>query len=289
MKTPQTALLPGLLLLLFASSCRYQGDYREEIVVEAWIESGEHPVVILSSTVPIDDDSYSDSELMNHVINWGKVSVSDGEQTAILAGGIDRHYLPPYIYTTSDIKGEPGKTYTLTVEYSGKVLTASTTIPEVPVIDSVQFESIDGDSLFEMTVSFEDNADTHDYYMFFVRLFNRESRYYPASTSLIDDAQIADAQSLAGHKRLIERPVWQGYHTLPFQEYSSYYRSGDSIMVKLAAMDNQSFLFWDSYSKTVNLEQVALFTVPEEIHSNIEGGLGYWCGYAIDRRSVICP
>ena len=109
-----------LLALITAAGCSFPDmyDYEPQIVVEGWIEDGGYPVVIVTSTVPVTGDYRYWDEMQDHIIRWAKVTVSDGEKDVVLTGKMDNDYFPPYVYTTSRLKGESGKTYTLTVEYS---------------------------------------------------------------------------------------------------------------------------------------------------------------------------
>ena len=79
--------------------------YPPQLVVEGWIDEGGFPVVILSETVPI-SDIYADVNTLNdRVIKWAKVSIDDGENEVILTGKNSPSYFPPYIYTTSRMRG----------------------------------------------------------------------------------------------------------------------------------------------------------------------------------------
>ena len=120
-------IIYGLLALLVFAGCQEEiSDNREEIVVEGWIESGSAPVVILSKTFTVTTEEKIDED-ETIVLPWGKVVVSDGTESVVLTGDYDDQYLPPYIYSSSKIKGVPGRTYYLTVEYGNRILTAQTT------------------------------------------------------------------------------------------------------------------------------------------------------------------
>ena len=68
-----------------------------ELVVEGWIEDGGFPVVMVTTTVPVTDTIADVSELQEHVVNWAKVTVSDGEREVLLSGQKDNNYFPTYI------------------------------------------------------------------------------------------------------------------------------------------------------------------------------------------------
>ena len=111
------------LSLLFISCYEDDDEVAMKIVVEGWIESGGTPMVMLTNSIPV--TTYEKTgENAEFVLPWGKVTVSDGTQTVILTGDYDERYFPSYVYTTSKMRGVPGRTYHLTVEYGDYVVTA---------------------------------------------------------------------------------------------------------------------------------------------------------------------
>ena len=107
-----------LAVPLLLSSC-YRTEIEEaapQLVVEGWIENGRPPVVQLTTTVPITTLKHSVDSLDRYVLKWARVTVSDGTKEVILTGVYNRRYTPPYLYTTGDMLGETGRTYTLKVD-----------------------------------------------------------------------------------------------------------------------------------------------------------------------------
>ena len=91
--------------------------------------------ILLAMTI---SDNYQQADsLSQYLIRWAKVSVSDGERTVVLTGKFDSRYFPPYVYTTGNMRGEAGKTYTLDVEHRDFHATATTTIPETHRIENL--------------------------------------------------------------------------------------------------------------------------------------------------------
>ena len=83
----------------------------EHIVIDGWIEDGGYPIVILTSSLSVEEGAvWSQDNLRKHVLTTATVTVSDGENSVVLMGKKDDRYFPPYIYTTSWLKGEAGKT-----------------------------------------------------------------------------------------------------------------------------------------------------------------------------------
>lgn len=270
-----------LFMLLLWVSCQEEAQYdREEIVVEGWIESGAGPIVMLSKTFTVTTKEEIDED-ESIVLPWGKVVVSDGTESVILTGDYDDRYTPPYIYSTSRIKGVPGRTYYLTVEYGDRVLTAQTTIPEIDSLETLTVTPCaDADSMYQITAYYDDNPVTKDYYLFQTRIFNKETRYYPAYLGLIDDTDL----SLRN-----QQVVQPGIHLLTNNRnsYRPYFHETDSVLIKFSRIDRDTYTIHKAYSEMVTLSSNPLFTSDVSMPTNIDGGLGFWCGYAVTKYSVI--
>ena len=274
-------ILYGLLSLLVLAGCQEMvGEGREEIVLEGWIESGSAPVVIVSKTFTVTTEEETDEE-ESIVLPWGKVTVSDGRETVVLTGDYDDRYFPPYIYSSSRIKGVPGRTYRLTVEYGGRLLTAHTTIPVEDSLEALSVTPCVGaDSMYQITAHYDDNPETKDYYLFLTRIFNRETRYYPSLLGVVEDSQ------LDRHNQQIVQP---GMHLLNLSasEYSPYYHATDSVLIKFARIDATTYHLHKAYNEMISLSSNPVFASDISMPTNIEGGLGYWCGYAVTKYNVI--
>ena len=274
-------MIYGMCLLLLFAACQEEFQKsREEIVVEGWIESGASPIVLLTKSFVVELEKNVDEET-SIVLPWGKVTVSDGTESVILTGDYDERYFPPYIYSTSKIKGVPGRTYYLTVEYGNRILTAQTTIPEVDSLEAITVAPCDeADGMYQITAYYDDNPATKDYYQFLTRIFNSETRYYPAFLGLQDDAR------LDLHNRQVVHP---GIHSLTNSEdkYHPYYHADDSVQIKFAKIDETTYNIQKAYSEMVALSSNPIFSSDVSMPTNINGGLGFWCGYAVTRYNVI--
>lgn len=272
-------MIYGLCLLLLFAGCQEEFQKsREEIVVEGWIESGGSPVVLLTKSFVVELAKDVDEET-SIVLPWGKVTVSDGTESVILTGDYDDRYFPPYIYSTSKMKGVPGRTYYLTVEYGNCILTAQTTIPEVDSLEAITVSTCDdADGMYQITAYYDDNPVTKDYYLFLTRIYNDETRYYPAFLGLQEDGH------LGLHNRQVVHP---GIHTLTDSvKYHPYYHADDSIQIKFAKIDETTYHIHKAYNEMVSLSSNPIFSSDLSMPTNIQGGLGFWCGYAVTRYNV---
>ncbi|MBR1516393.1 MAG: DUF4249 domain-containing protein [Paludibacteraceae bacterium] len=270
-------ILPCLLLFL---GCERTKTQPETIVVEGWIEDGKHPVVLLHRAAQLTDKEIGTDEMVKQsLIYTANIMVSDGADSVQLIGKIDTTMLPPYYYHNVRITGQTGKSYTLTVNYYGQKLTAVTTIPSIVPIDSVSVSSINGkDKKKEVIVHFKDNAATADYYALFYRT-GQKRQYVLASLGIRDDS--------AQQGQSIEWRLNRSY-TLLDSSKDFYFSAGDTVLVKLSHLDADSYTFWTSFASTSEAN-TWIFMPKAQISTNIEGGLGYWCGYGSDEKQLIIP
>lgn len=259
-----------------------------QMVVEGWIDHNGFPVVQLTKTIPI-DKTYKDLSTMDeYVIKWAKVTVSDGETEVILTGKVDNSFLPPYIYTTGQLRGEAGKRYTLTVEYDNFHAEAETTIPWPAEIDSFTVSSVNKGSLYQLTACFEDFSDTTDYYIFFTNISN--SHYRLCSQGVLSDE---------GRDSHLQIPVFKPTDMFAEdrEEYTPYFKTGELAMIKFARIDSVGYQFWKSFEEIRSLSRNPFLPVTDNMKSNIKGGLGYWIGYGANYytvpitgdRQILCP
>ena len=170
-----------IILLLVAVITACDEDYgirsqSSDLVVEGWIQNNQFPVVILTRTLPVSSEFQNMDTLEDYIVNWAKVSITDGTDTVVLTGKYDKDYFPPYIYTTGRLRGETGKSYKLMVDYKDFHASAVTTIPPTPQLDSFKVERVpDVDSLFRIKVYFTDNPHEKNYYQLFTRQYQDDA------------------------------------------------------------------------------------------------------------------
>lgn len=272
-----------LACLLIACQEEFQDNY-PEIVVEGWIESGSAPVVLLTKSFIVETGkelNEKTDEEASVVLPWGKVTVSDGTKSVILTGDYDERYFPPYIYSTSRMEGVPGGTYTLNIEYGNRIVTAQTTIPMPDSLEALTVTPCEGvDSMYQITAFYDDNLDTKDYYMFFTRIFNRETRFYPSFLSVTDD------ERLAIHNKQVVQPGMH-FFTSNQHKYRPYYHAKDSVQIKFAKINEATYEIHKAYNEIISLSSNPVFPSDVSVPTNIQGGLGFWCGYAVTKYNVV--
>lgn len=247
--------------------------YTQKIIVEAKIESGKYPEVYLSLNVPL-SKKIDSTNILDHVIRYAKVTISNGEETEILTSKWDISSFPPYVYKGTEIVGEEGKKYDLKVEYGGYTLYSTTTIPKKLRIDSVvSFPSQQSDTLKSLSVCL--NVDMHKKNSF--RIYSKK----PKDKKFVETPTLFNAElNLFGNQvfRLSPRPTTTDVY---FNE-SSYFALGDTIDIKVCAIDSISTLFFKDLSFFSVVAGNIFTNEVKPLKSNItEPGFGIWYGSAV--------
>ena len=276
-------ILPYLLLSFFAVACNadYEVDNDPRLVVEGWIDSGGHPIVILTSTVPITEKRNNLDDLGNYIIRWARVTVSDGEEEVVLTGKLDYRYFPPYFYTTSHIRGEVGKTYRMTVSYKDFYAEAETTIPQPVPLDSLRVLPCESnDTLWQLRAYFHDDQLQTRYYKFFTCMGRRSLMPLSSYMQTLTNEVFA-------HGNGADVSVFRGRLVTEHNDYIPYFTQRDTMLVKFVTMDETSFRFWNQMEHNMALSKLPMTTTKKNPASNMRGALGYWCGYGATVYPVV--
>lgn len=261
------------ILIVFMSCCSCTELNLQQaasyMVLEGWIEDGKFPVVLLSTSVPVSTDSKDMKSLQDHVVRWGKVTISDGEKEVVLTGGPDDRFIPPYSYTTAKMRGQAGKTYTVKAEYNGYSVTASTTIPECKELEYLRTEEV-LPGKFRILAGLKDDPSRKNYYKFFVRREGKDSIYLSSFLGLVNDEVLSDRTEVIA--------VYNGM-SVRDDEFNQYFSEDDVVHIRFSSMDEASWKYWDGFEEIQSLSRNPFFPVSNTINSNVVGGLGYWAGY----------
>lgn len=262
------------------------------VVIEATIENGQPPTVILSRSLNYFSELSPDS-LANSFIRNAEVYVSNGVKTHRL-----REYAFPanngytvYYYSIDSanlataFEGEFSKSYSLQVKTGDREYTAVTTIPALTkTIDSLWWLPAPNNPDSSKVIIMSRTTDPPGFgnYIRYYTQSNAEL-FYPGLNSVFDD-QIVDGKT---YDIQIEHGVDRN-QSIDLEEYAFFYR-GDIVTVKLCNIDKATFDFWRTmeynYSSIGNP-----FSSPVKVLSNIKGGgLGYFGGYAVQYSTLVIP
>jgi hypothetical protein len=271
-----------IMFLLSFSSCHYEPIDYSKMVVEGWIDAGKHPIVMLHTSYslnqPTDDTTQLMDVLAEHMILFGKVTIFDGEDSVILTGRVDTNYLPPYIYTTTKIIGEVGKTYSLrasyTTPYTTLIAKSQTEIPAVATFDSIRVTEYDKQL---NVVGYANNLETGAPYILMARTTNqRQYKICPTG------AFRATAPNMA---ITINNPL---DFTVEGMILQTLFPKTDTVgvSIKFAKVGEAEFQMWDSYIAQNMTQGMFFMETHGNILSNIEGGNGYWCGMGASEYTI---
>jgi hypothetical protein len=257
-------------------------QYAPKLVVEGWIEQGKYPTVILTQSAAYFDEVDS-AALRNLIASTAKVTVSDGEQQEVLTLRRRKNYFPEFIYQGTSLKGEVGNTYQLTISLRDEIYTATTTIPSPVAFDSLWFEPLpDSDSLQFLWAQLSDDANQQNYYRIFTQRKTLDSAYIPVYLSALGDRYF-NGQSFSFS-------LLRGASSLTNRTDDLYFKTGDTVTVKLGAVDKAHFDYWRTLERELYASGNPLAASGNAVLSNIQGNaLGVWGGYGATFQRVIAP
>lgn len=277
----RTALRFAIFLLSCLAACKgNEGTSLEShYVVEGWIEAGEFPIVKVTRSIPITDKYQSLDSLERYIVRWGTVSVSDGSREVILTGKSDSRYFPPYLYTTTEMRGQPGHTYRLTIRRDdGPDIVADCTVPDTVAVDSFSIAPItQNDTLAQLYAHLHVPAQPTTYYKVFAKEGSATQDFLPSYLGVMRSDMIAADGRIAIHK---------GRTNLQ-KGFTPYFTMGDTVMVRIARIDSVAYEFWRSYEDMLSLSRTPLFPNTVSLPSYIEGAYGFWQGWGATYHTVI--
>jgi hypothetical protein len=270
----------GILILSFLLySCVQENMDHTKMVVEGWIDAGKHPIVMLHTSYSLSLSEPDSTTLLDvleeHMVLFGKVVIFDGEDSVTLTGRVDTNYLPPYIYTTTKIKGEIGKTYSLHAKYKEYSAKSQTEIPTIATFDSIRVTNLNQKM---NVVGYANHLEVGETYILMARTTDqRQYKICPMGAFKANSSQ-ADL--------VINNPIaFPGGGTVLYQ---TLFPKTDSVgvSIKFAKVGEVEYQMWDSYIAQ-NLTQGLFFMETYgNIISNIEGGNGYWCGMGASEYTI---
>ncbi|MCW2120578.1 DUF4249 domain-containing protein [Flavobacterium sp. 7A] len=274
-----------IISLLFIS-CN-QDDFdkstqsESKIVVEGWIETGDYPQVILSTSIPI-TAAVDSTTILNHVIRSAKITVSNGENEEILRLKRNSDRIPPFVYYGSELLGESGKVYSLKIEYLDRIIQAKTTIPKtVPLKTATYIKENVQDTTGYVFITFDDPVSEKNYYQVTTRIDKEEPVFVPAFYGNLNDDSF--------NSSLVSMQINRGILIFPKTKFKPYFTDGDLIYVKLKTLNKEAFDFWNSWQNEIVNGRNPIYPSNSSLKSNITGGLGLWTGYGQSTIIVRTP
>jgi len=289
-------LIPLLVLLSGAIyGCEKAADIQlkstdDLLVVDASIENGRPPVVILSKSFNY-FSQLSPTLLSKSFVHGAVISLSDGSKTVQLkeyvvsgTAGIRLYFYSADSTNPAQVMlGKLNTAYSLTILVNGKTYTANTTIPKLAkTVDSLWSKPAPNNPDTLKRVLFAritDPPGLGNYIRYFTSV--NDSAFLPGSNSAYND-DIVDGTTYD-----IEVSKGVDRNAEINRDEEGYFKKGDTVQTKLCNIDKAHFDFW----RTLEFSQQSIgnpFSQPGVVLGNISGGaLGYFGGYAAQYRKLV--
>lgn len=284
------------LFLLFAvsifCSCEKNIDIdlntaTPKLVVEATIETGKPPIVVLSNSLNY-YSAVSSQILEGTFVHGAEVSITENNNIHLLREyTIDSNGVKLSFYSsdiTDTLLGKLNTDYSLLIKTNGNEYTATTTIPNLTKkIDSLSsrpvYESADSTKV-QVYVTATDPRGLGDYIRYYTSTNN--DVFFPPYNSVFDDA-IIDGTTYTV-------PIQKGVNkNMEWTEDDLFFHKGDSIIMKTCNINKATFDFCRTYEFALQSTGNP-FSNPTKVIGNISNGaLGYFGGYAPQYTTVVVP
>ncbi len=301
-----------ILAILLFNSCREEIDVNlnygeEKLVVEGKIEQGFPPYIILTKSQgyfePINNETYN-AIFIEAASVWvykkqDSVFIDSVELTQLIDS------IPLYTnLNTPETFSEEGFKYLLKIDWNELSVEATTSIPYSTPLDSLW---VDLDTLEEKNFKCDINAlySDPDTIGNNILIMSKRTQYWvkDTSTNPISIKEKKDESLLlvdCGPDVLINGSTFETYFPRPNESgfpnksyntshfkiitdtngnfLDSLFIPNDEVLIKFCQVDKVSMQFWRAVVRNTNAGGNP-FAEPMNMVSNIEGGLGIWCGY----------
>ncbi|MDX5423295.1 MAG: DUF4249 domain-containing protein [Hymenobacteraceae bacterium] len=299
------------LLMLLLSSCEENLSLdipagEERLVVEGHIEQETPPIVILTRSVPVFTE-VSPKAFEDAFVHNAQVIVTTGGQSYTLQEvaspafseelkelltlqfGLRKEFFdtaagfPFYVYTTEELRGVVGQSYSLRISHEGRVLTSTTTIPQLNPIDSLwtmPHPLPEQDSLRILYYQYSDPDTIGNSVRYFTK--RNQEPFYPGLFGSVFNDELINGGTISFP---LDRGEPRGQEEVDEDLYG-YFGRGDTVTVRWAAIDLPHYRFWFSLESEQNSNGSPIGS-PNTTRSNINGGMGIWGGYGVTYHTII--
>ena len=195
-----------------------------------------------------------------------------------------------YYQTTTNMRGAPGKTYTLTVVYNGETYTATTTMPaSVPELE------LQHEDRYEMPFIYFDEPQREDnYYMFYYQSFKNGSP--SRSNYLVHETIPSNLWSTFSFKTVlfndvnlparVERlDIYEGTNYQVYADTTLF--DPDSTMIEMHSVRQEVYDLFKAIEQQKKNDGGAFYGIPANLPGNLSNGaLGFFRASAISRKTI---
>jgi hypothetical protein len=271
-----------------------------QIVVEGSIENGMPPIVLVSKTRGFFEPT-SPADIANSYRSDAVVFVNDTELTAVCAADVPEDLLPLFAeligvpiedlddlplcgYVGQNMIGEFNTSYSLRVEVDNQTITSTTHIPNPVLPDSSYFRLWANSPRYGYVFTrFSDPDTLNNAYRVFTKRIGPNTNdnpmdevyYAPFGSTFLDEFFNGTSLEVGfqrGQPFNSSRPVDIG-------EEDGFFELGDRFVFKFCAISEPSYQFYRTFEQQLGTNG-SPFAAPNNVITNIDGGLGIWAGYS---------
>lgn len=274
-------LLISLTILAF--SCDQEIDLTldgppQKLVVEGRIAyNADKPVAEQTITLSVLGEFFENNETPR--ATGAVVSVMDGNGQVF-----NYSEKAPGVYSNSLLKGEPGQTYTLSIDWDGQKFEAIETLVNVVPIDTI-YQVFEEENLFEdggikIAIDFLDQSGTENFYLW--------ETYLEGELQILPDP--GNKNNLIGSDDFFDGQQIVGY----FPNEELVFDPGDQVSVQQIGLSRNAYSYYFTLYDQLGRLGAALDTPPVPIRGNIRNltnpdnfPLGYFLVSEFDEKTHV--
>lgn len=262
-----------------------------KVVVDGEIENNRPPIIVISNSLNF-FSTIDSTELANSFVHNATVTIREGstvypmkEFEVILSSGRRIYYYSNDPQNLNPLFGRLGRRYELTITVGTETYRSETEIPLLTkTMDSLwwkQAPNNEDPKKVILMAKVTDPPGLGNYIRYFTSENNKP--FLPGLNSVFDD-NIIDGKT---YDIQVDKGVNRN-EEIEFEEYG-FFNRGDTAVVKLCNINKSSYDFWRTWE--FNLQSIGNpFSSPGKVIGNISNnGLGAFCGYAAQYRTLIIP
>jgi hypothetical protein len=180
----------------------------------------------------------------------------------------------PGVYQNNSLAGVPGHQYQLSVSVSGQSFSATCTMPQPVLLDTLYISPGPFGQFKFATVGYTDPAGINNGYRF-VQYVNgsKDPRIFWENDEFTDGEKVETQLDTGVDKKDDPRNI----------------KSGDAVTIEMLSVDEAIYRYWYSL-RTGGGDGNGNVIAPANPLTNIKGGaLGYFSAHTVNRRTVIAP
>jgi hypothetical protein len=200
----------------------------------------------------------------------------------------DESFYNQGFYATKKIKGIPGRTYYLEINWNNQKYTSSSYMQDVPVIENLGYKNVYSETKKEShyvpTITFNDPKDVVNYYLIQTCDINY-SKFWSTSTlwqfSIIEDSHLKP--------EVIDLEISNGATPRGIDFYPVY-MEGDNIYIALSSISKDAYSYYKVLLQQFENDGGAYKPTPATPPGNINNGaLGLFQASAVSEKTITIP